>query len=458
MSRRRAASLSNLPTSSRVLRNHAAKATPAPPVAPRKQEGHLDESAIEDTRGGPLTLDALELEVLSRSPYYLVINKGADVRLDGDFNVTIEKALARDFPDVPKFRWIHQLDFATSGVMCIGTTKESTSAASGLFQKKCVEKEYLALVHGTMPLLPPPSAPSVAFSRLADFIADSDNPILPKKQHELKFTRKFKGPRTGPSLFAMDQGVVRRKMHAGDVLSDAEKDLLRKKWNDLADDLQQAYFARAAADRLRYEAELAAQLQAEAPRVDVQYNAPVVANTGGRRPRAMSELAPTTKRPRLDSEPDEPMGYIFNQPIAPSPDHSFRMEIVPPSDPRGKVSTTVAFVLGHGTIDGKPVTKVLLRPLSGRRHQLRLHLSQYGYPIVGDVTYGSEEDDAPRMMLHAWKLHLKFNTPDQQREYGNTCFKSADPFAHLVKTTTLVSTLSLAKPKAPRVGRKSSLK
>ncbi|OQR94715.1 RNA pseudouridylate synthase-like protein [Achlya hypogyna] len=449
-----------------VASHQAAQSAFAKP--PRKQEGHLDESAIEDTRGGPLMLEDLKLEVLTRSPHYLVINKGADVRLDGDFNVTVEKALARDFPDVPKFRWIHQLDFATSGVMCIGVTKESTAAASGLFQKKCVEKEYLALVHGTLPAIPPRSAKAVAFSRLNEFIEAIDNPTLPKKQHELKFTKKFKGPRTGPSLFAMDQGVIRRKLtQLGDVSAE-DKEFLRKKWNDLTDDVQQRYFERAAVDklftlhlaplmgrgRLRYEAELKAHQQATAA-IDMRYEAPAT----GRRPRAMSENPPSTKRPRVGSEDmvtSDATGYIFNEPIAASPDHSFRMEIVPPTDARGKASTTVAFVLGYGMLDGKPITKVLLRPLSGRRHQLRLHLSHHG--AVGDVTYGNEDDDAPRMMLHAWNLNLKFPNADQQREYGHTCFKSADPFADLVKTTTPISTLSNGKAKTQRVARKNSLK
>ena len=66
----------------------------------------------------------------------------------------------------------------------------------------------------------------------------------------------------------------------------------------------------------------------------------------------------------------------------------------------------MVFVLQHGTLEGKPVSKVLLRPLNGRRHQLRLHLQKLGHPIVGDATYGNSMNDATRMMLHAWKLVL----------------------------------------------------
>lgn len=41
--------------------------------------------------------------------------------------------------------------------------------------------------------------------------------------------------------------------------------------------------------------------------------------------------------------------------------------------------------------------------LTGRTHQIRIHLSSVGHPVVGDRRYGSKIS-APRMMLHAWKL------------------------------------------------------
>jgi 23S rRNA pseudouridine1911/1915/1917 synthase len=38
---------------------------------------------------------------------------------------------------------------------------------------------------------------------------------------------------------------------------------------------------------------------------------------------------------------------------------------------------------------------------TGRRHQIRAHLSSIGHPIVGDPRYGTK---AARMALHAWRL------------------------------------------------------
>jgi len=64
-------------------------------------------------------------------------------------------------------------------------------------------------------------------------------------------------------------------------------------------------------------------------------------------------------------------------------------------------------VLERGFCYNYPATKVLLRPITGRRHQLRLHCSSLGHTIVGDFTYSNRKDDQPyRMFLHAKRLVL----------------------------------------------------
>ncbi|KAL8174870.1 UNVERIFIED_CONTAM: RNA pseudouridylate synthase domain-containing protein 1 [Gekko kuhli] len=64
-------------------------------------------------------------------------------------------------------------------------------------------------------------------------------------------------------------------------------------------------------------------------------------------------------------------------------------------------------VLEHGLYSGDPVTKVILQPLTGRTHQLRVHCSAIGHPIVGDFTYSHKQDGGPyRMMLHAYYLRI----------------------------------------------------
>ncbi len=57
---------------------------------------------------------------------------------------------------------------------------------------------------------------------------------------------------------------------------------------------------------------------------------------------------------------------------------------------------------------------VLLKPKTGRTHQLRVHLKALKAPIVGDIVYGNKSKSSPAMLLHAYKLnfiHPFFGTP-----------------------------------------------
>jgi len=53
--------------------------------------------------------------------------------------------------------------------------------------------------------------------------------------------------------------------------------------------------------------------------------------------------------------------------------------------------------------------RLLLKPETGRTHQLRVHCAAMGYPIIGDGLYGRDEVKQPRMLLHA--ANLVFDHP-----------------------------------------------
>lgn len=88
----------------------------------------------------------------------------------------------------------------------------------------------------------------------------------------------------------------------------------------------------------------------------------------------------------------------------------------------GKQSKTRYRVLERtNTGSVRSFTRVELEPVTGRTHQLRVHLAAIGHPILGDTLYGNATS-APRLMLHAWSLdfvnpgstehlHLRCNPP-----------------------------------------------
>lgn len=53
-------------------------------------------------------------------------------------------------------------------------------------------------------------------------------------------------------------------------------------------------------------------------------------------------------------------------------------------------------------------SRVELEPVTGRTHQLRVHMAALGHPILGDELYaGEHQQRAPRLLLHAGSLELR---------------------------------------------------
>ncbi len=120
--------------------------------------------------------------------------------------------------------------------------------------------------------------------------------------------------------------------------------------------------------------------------------------------------------------PDE---GIIDAPIGRHPRHRKRMAVVPQGrkaysrwkvlkylhqrsfDPkRQRPQDDISF---DDAQDDIIYTLVQVRPSTGRTHQIRVHLSWLGYPVVGDGKYGPSHPtlSAPRQFLHAHKLTLK---------------------------------------------------
>ncbi len=95
----------------------------------------------------------------------------------------------------------------------------------------------------------------------------------------------------------------------------------------------------------------------------------------------------------------EPAGRI-DQPIGRSKKDRKKMAI----DPQGREAHTEWTVLAEG--DRCSLLDVHI--LTGRTHQIRVHMRSAGHPVCGDPIYGFERGlKVPRLMLHAWTLAFR---------------------------------------------------
>jgi len=293
------------------------------------------------SRGGVSRLSDLKVDILAENQDYLVVNKPCDLRLDGDFDVTLEKFVLGRVKGLDKVRWVHQLDFATSGCICMGLNRRGAGNASKMFAGRKTRKYYLALVYGHL------DRGLFAGKGVDDYKYSTNTQAV-------RVEDKFEN---SDCFYTSEGGVVR------DLLSDFGSSI------------------------------------------------PVLEVSGA-----------------ISAIPDD-----------------FRMRIDPSE---GREAKTQVVVLEHGSLYGVDVTKVLLRPIQGRRHQLRLHCLHLGYPILGDATYGPVFESCvgagdgkfynspERMFLHALRLEIPFKSDAVKRikpgsngePPGDMCFETRDIF------------------------------
>ena len=93
-----------------------------------------------------------ELAALHYSADYIFVYKQYDLHMDhASVPVTLATQMMEAYPTLADakttfgFRHVHQLDFATSGVLCIALNKKAAGVAGKLFEKRTVSKRYPTL-------------------------------------------------------------------------------------------------------------------------------------------------------------------------------------------------------------------------------------------------------------------------------------------------------------------------
>ncbi len=114
----------------------------------------------------------------------------------------------------------------------------------------------------------------------------------------------------------------------------------------------------------------------------------------------------------VDGHPPTPQGRI-EAPIGRDPAHRQRMSVLPPGKGREAITEYRVRELfrQHALLE--------VHPLTGRTHQIRVHMAFLGCPIVGDTLYGHRRPSLPlqRHFLHAARLTLRLPGEREPRTF-----------------------------------------
>ena len=114
----------------------------------------------------------------------------------------------------------------------------------------------------------------------------------------------------------------------------------------------------------------------------------------------------------VDGKPPTPSGRI-EAPIGRDPSHRQKMAVT--SESRGRAAVTEYFT--RESFEAH--TMLEAHPLTGRTHQIRVHLAFIGCPVAGDTVYGHRKVILPltRQFLHAFRLKICLPGESQPRTF-----------------------------------------
>eukprot|EP00796_Vickermania_ingenoplastis_P005897 gene5897-4213_t len=349
-----------------------------------------------------------------------------------------------------QLKFVHQLDYATSGVLCLAFSKVAAAQLAHCFEMRTTQKWYVAVLVGGpagVPVLAATAAAAEPSSPFARIMGTSPHTFLS----------------AGPAAEA--GGDEQSALGAGICFASAEQRtallhafyLGAARGNILLDEAPHRATVRQflepssgmqVCDACRET--LGAEVHPQLLALD---ESPGSASRSGAGCTLCSVAACFATHTLLDVH--LPVGRDTSDPTA------FRMRIGGAEMRAASTSMLVleeGFAVSETTARGNPphvrfvsgtappsgaqnaerAVKVLLMPRTGRRHQLRLHTWALGQPILGDATYASvphptrgpacpttatvatgtnerrSAEEWPRMCLHAWRLALPLLLPSTE--------------------------------------------
>nr|CCM17540.1 hypothetical protein, conserved [Leishmania guyanensis] len=397
------------------------------------------------------------LDVIYESAEMLVVNKPPGIPMGGDeaiYGRTIE-SLAYDYMRArgifdetheqlqqarkrkKQLKFVHQLDFGTSGVLCLAFTKDMAARLAHCFEMRTVRKYYIALLHGHVPCETAPPEAGASCDQSGSTCAPD---TVARQSPFVVWVNGCNKAWEGLGCVR----VVCSSSREGAPANSADSEELERLRHLLQQPLEPALEAAAllnvkgaAKDRPATVVHRYRSSRSTVPSLTtttLEDLAPVPAD-------AVEDLIYRTLSENAASHSvinvDLPVGYDSTDPehlrMAVMAEHSRgaktsllvlkRTYLAAPPPAESEAQSCDTLTQGFASATRYPVTLVLLAPHTGRRHQLRVHCRAIGFPIVGDTLYCTDLPwcaalplgpsastwttvEARRMYLHAWRLLL----------------------------------------------------
>ncbi|CAB9518154.1 pseudouridylate synthase domain-containing protein 1 [Seminavis robusta] len=358
-----------------------------------------------------LTLIQREEQILWESPDYILLNKPADLRMDGEYPSSVFKLLTFWYPPPSlqgleeetlleqlqtlhnhsqigdnELRPCHQLDYATSGVLLMARSAPAATWASSCFEHRQVQKTYLAILHGhlTTSTLAHKNLPVIPQDKVHTFLQQQETAYRKRQKKTRKGT--FQGYQPPNAFLQIYKGrYPRRRQQEATKKRKRNEKLSPEQWSQVDAALQlstehQAHLAQLSFQEIKKQPTL---LQGLTRATDC-YNSFLREIL---RP-SNNDVDDQNNLPPLFRVKEEENTFYIYLSVA-QVDNEFSMRIpvahewlattattadTPNNQLNFKVALTKCHIVQTTHLHGHPVTKVRLEPRTGRRHQLRVPL------------------------------------------------------------------------------------